>query len=639
MKKIFFVLAMFFSSYAFSQNVNMHTGSVSQCGGIFYDSGGSGGTYQNSENYTLTICAGIPGAQVSLNFTQFDIESGFEHLAIYEGNTSGGLLIVNATGTTLQGQTITSQGSGCLTLVFTADGSVTHAGWAAAISCTFPCQVFDVNITGANVPYFNGDTIRVCQGQPITFNAAGTYPNNNVNYPQSDATTVFTWDFGDGSPVQTGAGLSTVTHMFPNGGGYFTSVSGVDISGCNNSNYARNMVMVSTSPLFTGTSLTPDTICIGQTVNLTGMATTNPWTQPVPNIVSGLTFLPDGSGASYSTSITHTMFGPGQTLTNVNDLQSICLNMEHSYMGDLEMYLTCPNGQIINFIAATYPLSPSPGATHLGEPCDMTPATSPGVGYDYCWNPSATATMASVANTVTHSFTDLEGNSITSASYIPIGNYAPETPFTNLLGCPLNGDWTIHVIDHLGADDGYIFYWMLNFDPSIIPPLWTFGNTYNPVDYVWTGSGVGAQANGIATATPTVTGNVTYTFSATDDFGCVYDTTVTVFVETAGSPNCCVAPASDAGPDGSTCLLNYTLQAVPNIGTGSWSQISGPGTSVFSNSSLATSSVTVTTSGTYTFQWFENNGVNCTNFDQVDITFTAQPVANAGPDGQTCSLS
>ena len=650
MKKIFFIIAMFFSLFVFSQNVIMHTGTVSQCGGIFYDSGGAGGTYQASENYTLTICAGMPGSQVTLNFTQFAVENNFEHLAIYEGTGTGGIMLVNATGTVLQGQTITSQGSGCLTLVFTSDGSVNQTGWAAAIGCTFPCQAFDVNITGANVPYFNGDTIHVCQGQPITFNAAGIYPNNNVNYPQSDATTVFTWDFGDGSPLQTGAGLSTVTHTFPNGGGYFTSVSGTDISSCDNSNYARNMVMVSTTPYFTGTNLSPDTICLGQTVNLNGtMVTTNTWTQPVPNVVSGLTFLPDGSGASYSTSITHTMFGPGQTLTNVNQLQSLCMNIEHSFLGDLEVWLTCPNGQSVNLIgyynytcttcALPYPGYPQyPGATHLGEPCDVTPATSPGIGYDYCWNPSATGTLPGAANVSTHTFTDQEGNAVTG-TYIPVGNYAPETPFSNFIGCPLNGDWTIHVTDHLGADDGYIFYWMLNFDPSIIPPLWSFSNTYNPSDHIWTGNGVGSQANGIGTAVPTTTGNVVYTYTVTDDFGCPYDTTLSVFVEAAGSPNCCVAPVTNAGLDGSSCLLTYSLQAVPNIGTGTWSQISGPGTSSFSNANLATATVTVTTAGTYTFQWFENNGTNCTNFDQVDITFTAQPVANAGIDGQTCSLS
>ncbi|MBI5540988.1 MAG: hypothetical protein HY951_13065, partial [Bacteroidia bacterium] len=165
--------------------------------------------------------------------------------------------------------------------------------------------------------------------------------------------------------------------------------------------------------------------------------------------------------------------------------------------------------------------------------------------------------------------------------------------------------------------------------PSTATYNWNFdGGT------VISGSGQGPYDVSYATA-----GTYNITLSVTDG-GCTsVITTLPLTVLPFGNPLCCTAPVTNAGTDASVCQLTYQLNAVPSSGTGSWSQISGPGTSVFSNSSLATSSVTVTTSGTYTFQWFENNGVNCTNFDQVDITFTAQPVANAGPDGQTCSLS
>ncbi len=524
-----------------AQVVLMHDTSVSLCGGTFYDSGGAVGTYQASENLTLTICAALPGAQVSLIFTQFVLENNFDNLVIHEGSSAAGLIILTATGTAtaLLGQAITSQGSGCLTLVFTSDGSVSMAGWEATISCTYPCQAFDVNITGANMPYFNGDTIRACQNQSITFNAAGTYTNNDLYYHQSDTNIVFTWDFGDGSPVQTGAGLSNVTHVFPNGGGFYTTVSGIDIGGCHNSNYSRNMVMISTTPIFAGATILQDTITFWQSVNLIGEATTNTWTQPIPTVVSSLVLIPDGSGVTYTTTLTQTIFAPGQVYTGVSDLQSLTMNIEHSYLGDLEVWLTCPNGQAVNLIGhynwtcttCTPPVGyPSAGMTHLGEPCDITPATSPGIGYTYNWTPVDTITLPGVASTTQHNFTDLEGNVITGAYFIPAGNYAPETPFTNLIGCPLNGDWTIHITDHLGADDGYLFYWMLNFNPLIVPPLWSFGNSYDSLNYSWSGNGIISQENGIGTATPTVTGDVAYTFSATDDFGCTYDTTISVFV-------------------------------------------------------------------------------------------------------------
>ncbi|MBI5538775.1 MAG: T9SS type A sorting domain-containing protein [Bacteroidia bacterium] len=577
---VIFILS-FYSLNLKAQVVLMHDTSVSLCSGTFYDSGGAGGTYQISEYDTITICSAWPGSQVSLSFTQFAIESGFEHLAIHEGNSAAGLLIVNATGTNLLGQTIFSQGSGCLTLVFTSDGSVNQAGWEATIACTHPCQPFNIDIIGASIPYFNGDTIRACQGQSITFNAAGTYPDNNLNYFQSDTTTVFTWDFGDGSPVQSDTGLSSVTHVFQNGGGYYTTVTGEDINDCNNSNYARNMIMISNSPLYVGTNITQDTICLGESVNLSGLASANAWVQPIPTVVSGLVLIPDGSGVTYTTTLTQTLFASGQVITNVSDLQSLTMNIEHSYLGDLEVWLTCPNGQAVNLIgyynyacttcSLPYPGYPQyPGATHLGEPCDITPATSPGLGYTYNWTSIDTLTLPGKSNDTLHNFIDQEGNSILNQPFIPAGNYAPETPFSNLLGCPLNGSWTIHITDHLGADDGYLFYWMLNFNPSIIPPTWTYGNTYNPSNYLWTGSGITTQVNGIGTATPIDTGNVAYIFSVLDDFGCINDTIVTVYVDTS-----CVTKINteklgnfkiEINPNPTTDILNLNINSANSTG-------------------------------------------------------------------------
>jgi hypothetical protein len=39
--------------------------------------------------------------------------------------------------------------------------------------------------------------------------------------------------------------------------------------------------------------------------------------------------LPDGTGELYETSIFLTEFSPGQVLVNANDLESICVTMEH----------------------------------------------------------------------------------------------------------------------------------------------------------------------------------------------------------------------------------------------------------------------------------------------------------------------
>ena len=56
------------------------------------------------------------------------------------------------------------------------------------------------------------------------------------------------------------------------------------------------------------------------------------------------TYLPDGSGINYTTSINISGFTPGITIQNPTDIEKMCVKIEHSYLGDLEMMLTCPNG-------------------------------------------------------------------------------------------------------------------------------------------------------------------------------------------------------------------------------------------------------------------------------------------------------
>ncbi|PLX07459.1 MAG: hypothetical protein C0596_11025 [Marinilabiliales bacterium] len=158
------------------------------------------------------------------------------------------------------------------------------------------------------------------------------------------------------------------------------------------------------------------------------------------------TSLPDGSGVSYTTTIMVEGYLAGQTLAAPDELISICVDMEHSYLGDLVMEIVCPNDTSIILEAQ------GGGSTHLGEPVDAGPTDFnmvPGVGYDYCWtNYASNGTMAEAASVY---------------STLPPGDYTPFEPFSDLVGCPLNGPWTIIITDNWAADDGYIFNWGINF--------------------------------------------------------------------------------------------------------------------------------------------------------------------------------
>ncbi|PID91257.1 MAG: hypothetical protein CSA96_09305, partial [Bacteroidetes bacterium] len=104
---------------------------------------------------------------------------------------------------------------------------------------------------------------------------------------------------------------------------------------------------------------------------------------------------------------------------------------------------------------------------------------------------------------------------------------------------------------------------------------------------------------------------------------------------TMGGLDTCLLSA-DAGADDQICgSLSYSLNAVESTGSGVWSYVSGPDSSpVFGNASSPTSSVTVTTYGTYEFRWTETNG-SCSDADEVSITFLKKPIGQAGIGDQT----
>lgn len=618
------LLIVFFTAIILAQGQTyiISNGTINTCGGTFYDSGGAGGNYNSNESFTETFCSNLPGSTVTITFTSFSSESCCDHLYIYDSTNTSGNLLIQAEGTNPPGflGTPFTSSSGCLTIVWTSDGSVEQSGWVATITCTYDCQPFNVNITNPSTPFFSGDTIHICQNTPLTLNAAGVY-NPAINYPQSDNTTTFTWNFGDASAPVSGAGMTGVTHTWPEGA-YYVTLTGTDINNCVNSNLARIMVLVSLTPTFTGTGIAPDTICPGEQVILDGrFFNVHPttWAQVIDTMVAGLTYLPDGQGVPYETSITNTLFLPGQTMTSVTDIVNVCINMEHSYLGDLTIHLVCPDGQFLNIF--TYP--DGLGSTYFGIPIDDDANTAPGTGWTYCWTPQATSPIPNMG-----------GQSV------PTGDYQPTGPFTDLLNCQMNGQWTIHVEDHLGSDNGYIFWWSMQFDQSIIPPQFSFSNTYDSTIFSWTGQNIVSQSNGYATAAPAIPGTNGYTLEVYDDYGCPYDTTITMFVRAMNDPTCCVQPVTFAGNDDTVCVSSYTFQAGLNPGnTGAWTVVNpAPGTATIANPNSENSLVTVSQYGTYYFVWTESvaGQPTCNQKDTVAITFYQTPTSTFNPTEILC---
>ena len=145
MKNIYisFLLTVFatLSFSAWSQNVIMSNGTVNGCSGVFVDPGGPGANYANGTALiTMTLCSGN-GDEINLDFTAgaFQVETNFDFLNIYDGVGTGGTQLWNsqASGGAVNPGLITST-TGCLTITFSSDGSVTYPGWEATIFCGTP---------------------------------------------------------------------------------------------------------------------------------------------------------------------------------------------------------------------------------------------------------------------------------------------------------------------------------------------------------------------------------------------------------------------------------------------------------------------------------------------------------------------
>jgi gliding motility-associated-like protein len=384
-------------------------------------------------------------------------------------------------------------------------------------------QTIEVNeTTGDTTIYYD-----LCIGEELTLVANATFPENNTGYNQTLATTEFTW-FVNETEIGTGADY---TETYTNSGGSIVAIISEDVNGCENLQEFPVYVRVST-----GTSLnlsaSPSTLCpnveiqIGKNptsdVNINVDYQTGEWGSiECEDEIAEPTFLPDGSGDVYTTSIELECFGEGQTLTDVNDIISIDINMEHSYIGDLDIYITAPNGVQVQLFDNEF--SGFGGYdTWLGEATDDDiTQTNPGLGYDYGWsmNPTYNGTMEqAITNgntTIVTSSNSITGQALNSGIYLPIEN------FNALLGTPLNGEWTITVVDNLEIDNGWIFSWAITINEQVIPSYWEYNNFI--VDEYWAENPTIVTSNGTdITIFPTTPGIETYSYIIEDNFGCTY---------------------------------------------------------------------------------------------------------------------
>ena len=221
-----------------------------------------------------------------------------------------------------------------------------------------------------------------------------------------------------------------------------------------------------------------------------------------------LTFIPDGGGRTancYETSVTATTFEDA-TIKSKNNILSVGVKIEHSYLGDLTLQLVCPNGQSAflkgniwpyTFEGLTIPMpiymlgipygGPFPNYLAYDDGSN-DPETNPvGITWQYCWTEHSdymTNNIGKLARTNVDKMSEAcldsvetpWGTMIKEVNYgqlmkVPIdsthyakktGFFVPEETFDNLIGCPINGEWKLIVCDHIAGDNGWIEEWNID---------------------------------------------------------------------------------------------------------------------------------------------------------------------------------
>lgn len=630
MKKIIFPLFfIFLGCLANAQTVvvldaTTHNTVQTGCSYWFYDDGNVGGDYTANQDRWITFnSSDAVNTHIKISFANFTLAAG-DTLKIYDGpNTSSpvlGSFSMSNPITTANSiyQASISNVSGDLTIRFKSNATNQAAGWNAAISCTPMCQAMIPTVDTLQMSPLPNDSnyVDICFGQTVNFAAlgagSGVFPENDMLYHQDSTNTLFIWDFGDGVS-DTGR---VIPHLYTVPSGYDVSLRLVDVHGCTSTLFYNLRVRISSNPIQEINPL-PD-ICAGDSINLvtgengasTIVVKPSGSIQTVTSEYDSLTFIPDGPNCAvqcYGTPVTFTTFPAGAVIQSASDISAICINMEHTFAGDLSFRIICPNGN--NVVLDSYDNS---GGADLGisnsndgSPTCSASANPPGTGWTYCW--SEIYPQQGTMNTLDAGTSPIPAtNLVTNTGYI-----TPQNPLSGLVGCPLNGTWSIEICDNWGADNGYVFSWDLTLTNNTAGVGWSYTV---PLSYTtWNGPYINTTSDSTATILPDTSGTFTYTAYITDAFGCVYDTSFNVDVVDVPHP--------DLGNDTIACAGSIvTFDAGPG-GAYQWS--------TGSNTQTASTDI----SGIYSVTVANSNGtINCVSVDSVMVTFVDNASVDLGAD-------
>ena len=670
------------SAQEYLLNNTNHNKTKNTCSGYLYDNS-KNGNYEANQDRWITICppasTGNTG-RISLTFEEFNIHPT-DTVFIYQGTSINDPYMTTSDNVPffqnndLLGRTIMPSlmmPSGCLTVRLASDGSNEASGFKAKIECASLCQYpeaaldemfYRVAADGTLIPRpvrdgadtsINEDgslnivrykSVDFCFGDSVVLVAKPLFPENDNVYHQDASTCIYEWSFGDGQTATVNYNTQ-VGHRWEDLSGYDLMLVVEDTAngGCRSRNVIDTRVRMATNPIKTVQQM-PD-MCSGTEVGFTVGYGENSqiivdsldFRRGAKERYENTVFIPDGPNCynlsptgCYDAPVTFDQFPSGSTVGSGNDVMSVCINMEHTFLGDLGFTLVCPNGQSVilkyNTHSGGSDLGLATSSTSCSNQCDSN-CNPPGVGWTYCFSNQYLTNARGVINGNMSSPID-STNTVDTTGYFqtPVQNATSmatgwETVdlngFQSLVGCPLNGEWSVRICDDWGADNGYVFWWDLELGQSSAAN-WDY---QVPIDTViWSGPTFFSQQTSTSSIiAPPIDSVGTFVFdvSIIDDFGCQWDTVSPLTVVQT--------PVVNLGEDIALCeMTNVQLDAGNESPTATyiWSP-TGETTRVITAEASENSASVVN----YKVLVTEYNGsIYC--YGQDDINLIVRPAANA----------
>ena len=618
-------------------------------------------------------CEGDAG--MSLYFEHFDIDPG-DTLFIHDGPSLNSTVILKCNNNlNPQNQTTVFPSpyntSGKLTLEFKTNGDGNAGtGFMIIVACREKCEtivpvidsifyktrngiivdsgysrtifVYDTNWNADSTDYtldtqwFKG--MHLCLGESIIFKAHGEY-TNYYGYGPADELSLFEWSFGNGDD-SSGIELTYVPANYRDLDCYDVTLRITDNRGCKSTVLETVRVRVAQNPVKTiynlNTMCTTDSAIVNigyEGANATITMTYISFAQTKSKTINCKTFIPDGEYAPcgdeekcFNAVINFDDFPAGRVVQSPADICSVCLNVEHEYLGDIRATIECPSHKKANLWHGTkgkdhtipnvsadslialgfYPGTYGGGGTFLGIPyggnshhdydgkcgstgldtyCDSV-CNMFGTGWDYCFSRNKDYTLQTgepcntTTTTVPQNYFCSQGNDtnitgyvfdVIPAPYVQAGQQAPDgtarsrlpsnhdeqtgyylpiSDFSSLVGCPLNGDWTMKLCDNFGSDNGWIFSWSIDFcgissgggceyQVGIDSVIWLPDSNAGDFELGhWRGLNIeNSNPKRSIISSHDTAGHFPINVHIYDEFGCVWDTTTAIDVVWSPTPN------------------------------------------------------------------------------------------------------